>query len=514
MRHPRPLRLDIYVRVSQTRGRVGDSFISPAVQRDRAEQWIRAFGHECGQVFEELDESGARADRPKLLEAIERVEAGQSDGIVVAKLDRFGRTLVDGIRLVERLQAAGGTFVSVADGFDLTTETGRLVLRIMLSLAEFELDRIRGNWNDAKARAVARGIHPSAVPPFGYRREGGRGPLIPDPVTAPLVTSLFERRAAGVGYAELGRYLAAQGARTVHGGSNWPQRAVKDIVRNEVYLGVAYARTRDPATGKVIAEGFRNDDAHAPLTDVDTWKRAQRVATRWEPRGLDPHPLTAVLRCAGCRYSMRPARRSLKDGTIVTDFSCKTAHSAAHACPAPARIMDHGDLTQLVVSRFLSALPELAAEATKASPQLAAAEREANIARTTFEQWRDDARVQEQLGLDQYLAGLQARQERLNEKVVALSREQATAQAIPLPPNASSIAARWDELSVGHQRDLLGAAIRCVFVRRSSRSTPLDERVRVVFRGEAVDLPRRGAKDWRPVPFDFGRDSDRPGVGV
>lgn len=510
----KPLRLDVYVRVSQTRGRSGDSFISPVVQRDRAEQWISAFGHRRGKVFEELDQSGGRADRPKLLVAIERVEAGQSDGIVVAKLDRFGRTLVDGIRLVERLQAAGGTFVSVADGFDLTTETGRLVFRIMLSLAEFELDRIRGNWNDAKYRAVARGIHPSAVPPFGYRREGGRGPLIPDPVKAPLVTSLFERRAAGVGYAELGRFLAAQGARTAHGGSNWPQRAVKDIVRNEVYLGVAYARTRDPSSGKVIAEGARNDAAHAPLTDAETWKQAQRVSTRSEPRGLDPHPLGAVLRCAGCRYGMRPARRTLKGGTIVTDFSCKTAHSAAHGCSAPARITDRGELTQYVVTRFVDAIPELAAEATKASPQLAVAEREAIAARTTFERWRDDARIQEQLGMDQYLAGLNARHERLNQKLVALSQEQATAQAVPLPPNVSSIAARWPELSARHRRDLLGAAIKCVFVRQSSRFAPIGERVQIIFRGEAVDLPRRGAKDWHPVPFEFGSDSDASAIGV
>jgi DNA invertase Pin-like site-specific DNA recombinase len=99
---------------------------------------------------------------PKLTKAIERVEGGHTDGIVVAKLDRFGRTLVDGVRQIDRIQKAGGTFASVADGFDISTDTGRLVLRIMLSLAEFELDRVRSNWEDARARAVARGIHPPA----------------------------------------------------------------------------------------------------------------------------------------------------------------------------------------------------------------------------------------------------------------------------------------------------------------------------------------------------------------
>src|SRR5829696_8675613 len=235
------LTLDGYVRVSQVRGRSGDSFISPAVQRERIEAWAAAFGHEVAIVHEELDESGARADRPKLLEAIERVEHGDSDGIVVAKLDRFARSLIDGLRLIERIRAAGGTFVSVADGLDISTDTGRLVLRIMLSLAEFELDRVRGNWQDAKTRAVMRGIHPSAIPPFGYRREGNRGRLLVDPATGPLVTELYAKRLTGAGPSELSDWLKAQGARTQRGRELWSHRAVKDLLRNRVYVGEAFS---------------------------------------------------------------------------------------------------------------------------------------------------------------------------------------------------------------------------------------------------------------------------------
>ena len=109
------MRLDAYIRVSQVRGRSGPSFISPTQQRERIEAWIAAFGHERGEIFEELDASGARADRPKLQAAIERIERGESDGIVVAKLDRFGRSLMDGLQLIDRIRDAGGTFASVQD---------------------------------------------------------------------------------------------------------------------------------------------------------------------------------------------------------------------------------------------------------------------------------------------------------------------------------------------------------------------------------------------------------------
>ena len=160
----------------------------PAVQRERIAAWAAAHGHRIAQVHEELDVSGGTVDRPKLNAVMARIEAGETGGVVVFKLDRFGRTLVDSLGLIERIERAGGTFASVSDGFDLATETGRLVLRIMLSLAEFELERIRGNWREARERAVARGLHLTATLPFGYQRDAARRRttgLEPHPVERP-----------------------------------------------------------------------------------------------------------------------------------------------------------------------------------------------------------------------------------------------------------------------------------------------------------------------------------------
>src|SRR4051794_34364188 len=103
--------LDGYVRVSKVRGRQGDAFASPDLQRGKIEGWCALQGHTLATVHHELDQSGARADRPKLLEALSRVEAGQSGGIVVARLDRFGRSLLDGLTAIERIERAGGRFV-------------------------------------------------------------------------------------------------------------------------------------------------------------------------------------------------------------------------------------------------------------------------------------------------------------------------------------------------------------------------------------------------------------------
>jgi site-specific DNA recombinase len=73
--------IDGYVRVSQVAGREGDSFMSPRVQREQLEAWAERNGASLAHVFEELDESGGRADRPLLEAAIKRVEDGDTDGV-------------------------------------------------------------------------------------------------------------------------------------------------------------------------------------------------------------------------------------------------------------------------------------------------------------------------------------------------------------------------------------------------------------------------------------------------
>jgi hypothetical protein len=94
--------LDGYVRVSQVGRRSDERFISPVVQREQIERWAQLHGALVGHIFEELDQSGGRSDRPLLMQAVERVERGESDGLVVAYLSRFGRSHLDGLTTIDR----------------------------------------------------------------------------------------------------------------------------------------------------------------------------------------------------------------------------------------------------------------------------------------------------------------------------------------------------------------------------------------------------------------------------
>jgi DNA invertase Pin-like site-specific DNA recombinase len=151
--------MDGYIRVSQVGRR-----ISPGVQRGLIEGWAEANAAPLLEIFEERDRSGRRGPRPLL----ERVEDGISHGLVVSKVTRFGRSMLAGLATTERIAAAHGRFVAVENGLDTATDTGRLVLHILLSLAEWDSDQIRADWTTRGRRRSSGGVR--------VRRQPGRLP--------------------------------------------------------------------------------------------------------------------------------------------------------------------------------------------------------------------------------------------------------------------------------------------------------------------------------------------------
>jgi DNA invertase Pin-like site-specific DNA recombinase len=107
----------------------------------------------------DLDESGGKWERPGFQAALARVEAGATDGIVVAKLDRFARSVPDALEALNRIEAAGGSFVSAEDGFDTRTPMGRFAATVITGLGELELARVKENWNTVRRYAAERGVH-------------------------------------------------------------------------------------------------------------------------------------------------------------------------------------------------------------------------------------------------------------------------------------------------------------------------------------------------------------------
>jgi DNA invertase Pin-like site-specific DNA recombinase len=472
--------LDGYVRVSQVAGRSGESFISPSLQREQIEGWANLHGARIARVFEELDQSGARADRPMLMEALTRVERGESEGIIVAKLDRFGRSLVDGLANIERLTDAGGVFVSVQDGLDLSTPTGKLVMRIMLSMAEWELDRIRDNWSVARARAIDRGVHLTAAP-IGYRKKKD-GRLVPAEPAALVISELFRRRAEGATLGSLLHQLNESGLRTGRGGTRFVEGSLRGILANRTYLG------------EVRSGPFVNESAHPPLVDPATWQLAQSPL-RFESNRRTSL-LGGLLRCASCRMKMSVESGVYKHGTQGSVYRCP-GRSSAGPCPAPARLRGE-EIEGLVEDHVLRPGPNHRRR-RRTERKIRSTEEVVVRLEATLERYRDGAGAVSVLSPESFARGLAKRQADVEEALLALAAaRQVSGSACETDPG---LADGWTRLTIAERRAAIEKRLDCLFV--AAGEEPARERVWLFPRGLGpTDLPRRGAPLAEIRPFE------------
>jgi DNA invertase Pin-like site-specific DNA recombinase len=473
--------LDGYIRVSQVGKRQGARFISPAVQREQIEGWLGSHGASLGAIFEELDESGGRSDRPLLLEAIERVENGESGGIVVAKLDRFGRSVLDGLRAIQRIETAGGTFVSVQDGFDLSTPTGKLVLKILFSISEWELERVRANWEIAKSRAIARGVYVAQVP-IGYRR-GSDGRLRPNPPQSDAVRQIFERRTRGESCQEIAKALNGMGFRT-DTGVPFSFDTVAGIVRNRAYRGEAHNGPHS------------NPDAHEPLVDAATWQQAQYRP--YTPQKRSQSLLSGMIRCASCGQMMSATHVEGRRARYNA-YRCNEDHHQGCQAPAYAR----GDDLDPLLEEFLfreCRRPRLSAD----ERLVRAGEKAVAAAEAELIAYRDEPLMLSVLGAVPFAEGLNARKRILEQRLLELGRARSACQ-VPPRFDVAALEKKWQRLSWPERRREVHKLIDGVVVEAGRE--PVIERV-WVYRRNRGPLVKQGGRLITPFDPESG-DGER-----
>jgi hypothetical protein len=278
----------------------------------------------------------------------------------------------------------------------------------------------------------------------------------------------------------------------VYGRSSWSHRAVKDILRNDVYLGIASAGE------------FRNENAHEPLIDRATFEAIQWKGVQFRPRSDEPSPIRPLLRCASCRYAMRAERRPMADHDVWY-FTCRSAsHRTAWSCDDPAAIKDHGQLEGWIVGQLFAHVDAVQADVEQRDAGSTDLEADVERRRRLYEEWRDESELQDRLGMRSYVDGLATRQAALNDAIESLARARARdASTISGLAAVGDLQQRWATLGLADKRTLLGSAIRCVFVRGGKRDAPLDGRLHLCWQGEEVDLPARGKRNWQARPFVF-----------
>lgn len=172
--------------------------------------------------------------RPGLLRALGRLEAGEADGVLVVKLDRLTRSVRDLGDLVERYFASKFSLLSVSDSIDTRTASGRLILNVLTSVAQWEREATGERTRDALAHLKSEGILVGGVP-LGLRRTDeidreGRRIVVPVPDELNTVERARALRAGGSSLRSIARILREE-ARVTKRGGRWDATTVAKVLR-------------------------------------------------------------------------------------------------------------------------------------------------------------------------------------------------------------------------------------------------------------------------------------------
>jgi len=263
----RKLRCAVYTRKSSEEG-LEQEFNSLHAQREACESYIASQRSE-GWVLvrDQYDDggiSGGTLERPGLKRLLADIEDGLVDVVVVYKIDRLSRSLMDFSRLVEVFDRNGVTFVSVTQSFNTTTSMGRLTLNILLSFAQFEREVTAERIRDKVRASRMKGMWMGGCPPLGYQVKDRK--LLENPSDAAHVRWVFARFIEIGSGTELARELDAGGVTTARG-HRIDKKFIYRMLSNRVYIG------------QVVHKGNSYPGEHAAIIDNETWDKVHAILT-------------------------------------------------------------------------------------------------------------------------------------------------------------------------------------------------------------------------------------------
>ena len=356
----RKTRCAVYCRKSSEEG-LEQEFNSLDAQRDAGLAYIESQRHEgwiaIADRYEDGGFSGGNLERPALKRLLADIEGGRVDVVVVYKIDRLSRSLMD--------------FVSVTQSFNTTTSMGRLTLNILLSFAQFEREVIGERIRDKVAASRKRGMWMGGVPPLGYDVRNRK--LVVNPAEAALVRLIFDRFLAIGSATVLAQELAEAGHRTkswtTQSGRARPGRRIDKgflykLLGNRVYIGDA------------VHKGENHPGEHEAIVERKTWDRVRSVlavnsrqrASR--TRAATPAPLKGLMQCGCCGKAMTPSH-TRRRGRLYRYYLCTSAIRNGHAS-CPVRSVAAGEAETLVLAQMqgIFRTPEIAAQTIAAAAGL------------------------------------------------------------------------------------------------------------------------------------------------
>jgi site-specific DNA recombinase len=351
------VRCAVYTRKSTDEG-LDKEFTSLDCQRESAQAFIlsqQAQGWTCLESrYDDGGFTGGNMDRPALKRLLADIALGQIDCVVVYKVDRLSRSLLDFARMMETFEKYQVSFVSVTQQFHTGSSMGRLVLNVLLSFAQFEREIIAERTRDKIALARRKGQWAGGWPLLGYDVDPRGFKLVVNQEEAAQVREIFQLYVRLGGLIPVVKELARRGWTTkrwqtrkghLRGGQPFTKTSLHHLLTNVVYLG------------KVKHKKEAYPGEHAAIVPLELWQRVHRqLRQRGQVRNRcrrQPSAalLSGLLYCRVCGSAMTPTHSQKSGGRRYGYYAClKALKQGRQSCPSgwvPA-----GAMEQVVISRL------------------------------------------------------------------------------------------------------------------------------------------------------------------
>jgi site-specific DNA recombinase len=292
-----------------------------AVQMEACRHYVASQGWQIRDdlIFIDDGHSGGSLDRPAMTRLRRRVKAGDVDCVVVFKIDRLSRSVIDTVTLVLKEWEDLTFLKSAREPVDTTSAMGKQFFYMLVSYAEWERNIIRERMFSGKLRRAKDGRSPGFPAAYGYRKGASPGTLTIDEAEAPVVRLVFDLADGGETVRGIARHLNDRGYQT-RSGAPWGSSMVSKLLHNPVYSGqLVWGRTRinprwrkGPGEPRVKqAEPYvALESASIPaIVSREQFERVQRRLAgnrQFQPGALgSEHLLTGLLTCRACGRTMQ-----------------------------------------------------------------------------------------------------------------------------------------------------------------------------------------------------------------
>lgn len=302
------MKVALYIRVS-TDEQVKEGYSIDA-QKERLKAFAFAQDWDIYGLYIDEGISAKDTNRPELTRMLDDIKSGEIECVLVYRLDRLTRSVLDLYKLLELFEAHNCKFKSATEVYDTTTAIGRLFITLVAALAQWERENMGERIRMGYQEKTRQGRFASNNRPFGYNLDK-KGNLTINEEESRVVREIFDLYLKGEGMNSICQTLNGKGIKT-RAGNEWNQKGISHIIHNPVYMGTLRWNIKEE--NPIYVE----DAIEEPIVSKEIFEQAVKLsdlkATTYTRSGYDTYIFSGVLRCPNCGRSMTGYYVQYKNG--------------------------------------------------------------------------------------------------------------------------------------------------------------------------------------------------------